>query len=81
MIFVIVNKFSKQGYFIVDIKEILAENIAQIYIQEVFVKYGTLDKIILDKDVRFIAAFQKIFIAEQKIKAVTLTAYHPQIDG
>ena len=30
---------------------------AQVYIKEVFVKYGVLNKIILDKDTRFILAF------------------------
>ena len=34
MIFIIVNKFTKWGYFIVYIKEILAEDIAQIYIKD-----------------------------------------------
>ena len=46
-----------------------------------FAKHGVLNKIISDRDVRFIAAFWEIFMAEQKIKAVILTAYHPQIDG
>ena len=39
------------------IEEILAENIVQIYIKEVFTRYGVLAKIILDRDIRFIAAF------------------------
>ena len=64
MIFIIVNKFIKQGYFIVYIKEILVENIVQIYIKEVFIKYRVLDKIILDRDIRFIVAFQEVFIVE-----------------
>ena len=57
MIFVIINKFTKQGYFIVYTEEILVENIVQIYIKEVFVKYKVLVKIILDRDIRFITAF------------------------
>ena len=56
-IFIIVNKFTKWGYFIVYTKEILAEDIAQIYIKEVFVRYRVLVKIILDKDIRFITVF------------------------
>ena len=36
MIFVIVDKFTKWGYFVVCIEEILAEDIVQIYIKEVF---------------------------------------------
>jgi len=39
------------------IEEILIEDIARIYIKEVFVKHGALGKIILDRDLRFIAAF------------------------
>ena len=39
------------------IKEVLAENIARIYIKEVFLRYRALDKIILDRDLRFILVF------------------------
>ena len=56
-IFIIVDKFTKWGYFIAYIKEISAENIAQTYIKEVFLKYRVLTKIILNKDTRFILAF------------------------
>jgi len=52
-----VDKLIKWGYFIVYTKEILAEDVARIYIKEVFARYKALDKIILDRDLRFIAAF------------------------
>ena len=80
-IFVIVDKFTKWGYFIAYIKEILAEDIVQVYIKKVFARHGVLDKIILDKNTRFMLAFWQVFIAEQGIKIVILTAYYPQIDG
>ena len=51
------DKFTKQGYFIIYIEEILAEDIAQIYIKEIFIRYGVLAKIILDKNTKFITAF------------------------
>ena len=57
MIFIIVNKFTKWGYFIVYTEEILAENIAQIYIKEIFARHRVLIKIISDRDTRFIIAF------------------------
>ena len=57
MIFIIVDKFIKWGYFIIYTKEILAEDIAQIYIKEIFAKYRVPAKIILDKDTRFITVF------------------------
>ena len=57
MIFIIVNKFTKWGYFVAYTEEILAEDIAQIYIKEVFARYRVLAKIILDRDIRFIIVF------------------------
>ena len=51
------DKFTKQGYFVVYTEEILAKDIVQIYIKEVFVRYGVLAKIILNKDIRFIVVF------------------------
>ena len=67
IILVIVDKLIKQGYFIAYIEEILAEDIARIYIKEVFIRYRALDKIILDRDLRFIAVFQEVFLAEQGV--------------
>ena len=57
IILVIVDKLIKWGYFIAYIEEILAEDIARIYIKEVFIRYRVLIKIISDRDLRFIAAF------------------------
>jgi len=57
VILVIVDKLIKWGYFIACTEEILVEDITRIYIKEVFVRYGALSKIILDRDLRFIAAF------------------------
>ena len=56
-IFIVVDKFTKWGYFIAYIKEILVEDIVQTYIKEVFLRYRVLTKIILDRDTRFILAF------------------------
>ena len=56
-IFIIINKFTKWGYFIVYIKGILIEDIVQVYIKKVFSRHRVLDKIILNKDIRFILVF------------------------
>jgi len=61
---VIVDKLTKWGYFIAYIKEILVEDITRIYIKEVFIRYGVLSKIISDRDLRFIAVFWEVFLAE-----------------
>ena len=51
------DKLIKWGYFIVYTKEILVEDIARIYIKEVFVRYRAPNKIVSDRDPRFIAVF------------------------
>ena len=56
-IFVIVDKFTKWGYFIACTEEILVKDVVQVYVKEVFLKYKVLDKIILNRDTRFILAF------------------------
>ena len=56
-IFIIIDKFTKWGYFIAYTEEILVKDIVQVYIKEVFARYRVLNKIILDKDTRFILAF------------------------
>jgi len=38
-------------------EEILAEDVAKIYIKEVFVRYRVLSKIISDRDLRFVVVF------------------------
>jgi hypothetical protein len=67
MILVIVDKLMKWGYFIACIEEISVEDVARIYVKEVFVRHGVLDKIILDRDLRFVAAFWEVFLAEQGV--------------
>jgi hypothetical protein len=52
-----VDKLIKWGYFIAYTKEILVEDIARIYIKEVFVRYRVLSKIISDRDPRFVLVF------------------------
>ena len=46
-----------------------------------FLKYRVLDKIISDKDTRFMSAFWQVFIAKQGIKTAVLIAYYLQTDG
>ena len=57
IILVIVDKLTKWGYFIAYIKEISVEDIAHIYTKEIFTRHRVLEKIILDRDLRFILAF------------------------
>ena len=51
------DKLIKWGYFIAYTKEMLVEDVARIYIREVFIRHRVLNKIILDRDPRFVIAF------------------------
>ena len=51
------DKLIKWGYFIACIEEISAENVAKIYVKEVFIRHRALSKIILNRDLRFVAVF------------------------
>ena len=41
-----------------------AEDLARIYTKEIFVRYGLLVKIILDRDLKFILEFWETFTVE-----------------
>ena len=64
IILIIVDKCTKQGYFIIYIEEMTAKDLARIYIKEIFVRHGLLVKIILDQDPKFVLEFQETFIVE-----------------
>ena len=51
------DKYTKWRYFIVYIEEITVEELARIYIKEIFVRYKVPEKIILDRDLKFILEF------------------------
>ena len=64
MILVIVDKLTKWGYFISYTEKISVEDIAQLYIKEVFTRHRVPDRIILDRDLRFVLAFWEVFLAK-----------------
>ena len=58
------DKLIKWRYFIACIEKILVEDVAKIYIKEVFIRHGALSKIISDRDLRFIVVFWEVFLVE-----------------
>ena len=57
IILVVVDRYTKWGYFIVYIEEITVERLVEIYIKEVFVRYGVPEKVISDRDPKFVLEF------------------------
>ena len=49
---IIIDKFTKQGYFIIYSKSILVKKPSKFYIKKVFIKYKVLIKIILNKNIK-----------------------------
>jgi small neutral amino acid transporter SnatA (MarC family) len=63
-ILVIVDKFTKWGYFILYSKSITSEKLLRIYIKEVFIRHKILTKIIFNRDRKFILKFWETFTAK-----------------
>ena len=63
-VLVIINKLTKWGYFVTCTEKISTKDVIQIYVKKLFLKYELLEKIILNKDMRFMAAFWEVFLAK-----------------
>ena len=51
------DKCTKWGYFIACIEEIIVEELVGIYTKEVFIRHEALEKIISDRDPKFVLDF------------------------
>jgi hypothetical protein len=51
------DKFTKWGYFILYLKNMILEELSRIYIKEVFIKYKVLTKIIFNRNKKFVLKF------------------------
>ena len=56
-------------------------DIAKIFMKEIFKLHGLSRAIIYDRDVKFTSNFWKGLFADLGTKLNLSTAYHPQIDG
>jgi hypothetical protein len=72
---------SKAAIFIPCNETIDAEGVADLYLRNVFVRYGLPSKVICDRDPRFISRFMQTLCKRMGIKVNASTAYHPRTDG
>ena len=56
-ILIVVDKFTKQGYFILYSKSIMLKELLRIYIKKIFIKHRVLAKIISNRDKKFVLKF------------------------
>jgi hypothetical protein len=80
-IVVFVHRFSKLCVLAACTKTITAPQLAQLFIDKVFVRFGMPTSIVSDRDPRFTSHFWKAFVKLLGTDLAMSTAYHPQTDG
>ena len=80
-IFVIVDRLTKMVHFIPTVTTLSAEDVAKLYLENVFKHHGFPESIVSDRDARFTGNFWKELCRLVGIKQHMSTAFHPQTDG
>jgi hypothetical protein len=80
-IMVFVDRFSKLCVLAACTKTITAPQLAQLFIDKVFVRFGMPTSIVSDRDPRFTSHFWRAFVKLLGTDLAMSTAYHPQTDG
>jgi transposase InsO family protein len=81
IIFVVIDRFSKQAVFLSCYKTVTAEDMARLYINAIYRHKGPPDSIVSDRGPQFVSYFWKKFCRILGIKLKLSTAFHPQTDG
>jgi hypothetical protein len=80
-ILVVVDRCTKLAIFSTCTKTISAPQLAQLFIDKVFVRFGMPTSIVSDRDPRFTSNFWRAFVKLLGTELAMSTAYHPQSDG
>ena len=80
-IMVVVDKLTKAAHFIPVKSKHKNDDIAKIFMKEIFKLHGLPKAIVSDKDVKFTSIFWKGLFADLGMKLNFNTAYHPQNYG
>ena len=80
-IFVVVDRFSKEGIVQECHTTLTAAGTAKIFLDRVFRHHGMPEEIICDRGTQFNAGFMKELLRLLGIKQNMSTAFHPQTDG
>ena len=80
-IWVIVDRLTKSGHFLVVRMTFTLEEFCRLYILEIVRLHGVLVSIVSDRDPRFTAQFWKSFQKAMGTQLSMSTAFHPQTYG
>ena len=80
-IMVLVDKLTKYVHLVPTLKTCTAEDVARLFLSNVYQYHGVPKVLISDRDPRFTSAFWKAFCKRLGIKPSYSTAFHPQSDG
>jgi hypothetical protein len=80
-LFVVVDRFCKQAVSIPCSKSANARDMARMYIERIYCRYGAPQTIVSDRGPQFISSFWNEFTRILGVKLKLSTAYHPQTDG
>ena len=80
MILVIVDRLSKEAYFLPCITMITSQGVANLYKEHVFREHGLPQKVISDQGSQFVSSFMRNLYNLLRIEANPSMAYHPQTD-
>lgn len=80
-ILVVVDRLSKMVHFVPTHDTATAEDVARLFVDNIFVLHGMPERIVSDRDTRFTGTFWKALCDIWKCERQLSTAYHPQTDG
>ena len=78
---VVVDKLTNASHFITVKSTHKTDDIAKIFMKEIFKLHGFPKEIVSDRDVKFTSNFWKGLFADLGTKLNFSTAYHPQTNG
>ena len=80
-VFVVVDKFSKMAILTARKRNITAEAMTKLFFEHVWVHFRLPQKIISDRDSRFLNTFWSSLLSLLDTKLTKSTSFHPQTDG
>jgi transposase InsO family protein len=80
-VWVIVDRFSKMAHFIPLTEPATAENLAKIFVREIWRLHGLPSDIVSDRDSRFTSNFWQGVLTRLGIRPRMSTSFRPQTDG